>query len=152
MLNKLSKKLLFKLTQKGGYFFVKSGAQCLKLLLNAFKIKLRINPKNTVSFESQVEKYQLSHADLIKKETIFLRDSLIYLCLGVAVFFYGCYFLSSRQWYSCSLCYALTLLLFSLSFRAHFWSYQIKTRQLGASVKSWLCFVLKGDKAKDHVV
>lgn len=152
MLKKLSKKLLFKLTQKGGYFFVKSGGQLIKVLFNTFKIKSDLSNNEKVSFESQVKKYKLSSEDLIKKESMFVRHSIIYLILGVLIFFYGCYFLSQSQLYSCSLCWSLSLLLFSLAFRAHFWFYQIKTRQLGANIKDWTMFVLKGEDGTKNIL
>lgn len=144
MLSKLGRKILFKLTSRGGYFFIKSGGAFIQRLLNLFLLKYPDEKEKNFSFEKQMKKYQLSEDDLQKRHHVLIQHSLFYLILGLFAFSYGCYFLSYRVWYPFSLCWAVSLLLFTLSFRAHFWSYQIKIKKLGCRFSEWALFVLKG--------
>lgn len=144
MLSKLGKKILFKLTRRGGYFFIKSGGAFIQRLLTLFLPRFSEKKEKDLSFEKQIKKYQLSKDDIQKRHHILMQHSFFYLILGLFVFFYGCYFLSRQVWYPLSLCWAVSLLLFTLSFRAHFWAYQIKIKKLGCRFSEWFLFVLKG--------
>ena len=144
MLKKIIKKVFFKLTRKGGYFFVKRGGLFIKDLITKFYEIPKKKSQESINFVNAVKKYQLTQSMLDKKRESLVKYSIFYLGCGVLIFFYGCYFLSQMMWYSLCLCWVISVLLFSLAFRAHFWSYQIREKKLGCSVRTWALSLLKG--------
>lgn len=101
--------------------------------------------EEVLDFDEAMRRQGITEADLQLKRQRLLVECCFYLVLAMLVFFYGCYMLTHRHWYVFLASGAITVMLFTFAFRAHFWLFQIKTRTLGRSYQDWLSYVLRGE-------
>lgn len=97
-------------------------------------------------FADVIAQLGLTEADLEAKCQQFIRQSLFFVVLGLAAFFYMCYMIIVSNYYVAMVSFLISILIFSYAFRSHFWAYQIKQRRLGCTFKQWWRSVLTGDK------
>jgi len=98
------------------------------------------------NFEMAVKQMNLSEADLKSREVSLKRLSLLMGFLALLVFLYSFYHLFYGSLQAAFLCYSVTLIAVALSFRYHFWYFQIRERKLGCTFKEWFHQGLLGQK------
>jgi intracellular multiplication protein IcmV len=99
------------------------------------------------TFEEALKRLNISEHDLDLKQKALFRLSILMLCIGLAVFFYALFKLWYEQWFALFLCSIVIALSLSLSFRYHFWHFQIKHRKLGCTFEDWYRKTLLGEKS-----
>ncbi len=114
------------------------------MLKRMFVIKKGPNNKSE-SFAKIVNKFDLDETMLEAKAKGLLRTSYALLAMSVLILIYGLY-----QFCFGSLIGALIAMVevgigLVLSFRYHFWQFQIKQRKLGCTVKHWFNDTFKGE-------
>lgn len=89
------------------------------------------------SFETEKSRLNLTDDELSAKQRSLFRLSILMLCVAVIVFFYALYqFLYGTILGAIPSCTIFGVAL-ALSFRYHFWYYQIKERKLGCTFEDW---------------
>lgn len=107
---------------------------------NLFQVE---QPERTETFEQAMERLKLTEDQVQFGATNFRIYALIFLLLGLLVFFYTFYILFKyKAFYSWLLGMATAALFFSQAFKYDFWSLQMRQRKLGITGKEWLDFVL----------
>lgn len=98
------------------------------------------------TFEEAMKRLNLTEADLIARQKEFKRLIIIFSVLGFAVLGYTFYLIWDRAFWGGMASFGLTVLIFSYSFRYHFWLFQIRQRKLGCTLREWLDSGFMGDK------
>jgi len=99
-----------------------------------------------VEFDNAVKQMNLSDKDLKSREVALKRLSMLMAFLALLVFLYSFYHLFYGSIQAAMLCYSVTLIAVALSFRYHFWYFQIKERKLGCKFSEWFREGLLGRK------
>ena len=106
-------------------------------------------PKKKVegeSFEEAKSRMNLSDDELLIRQRSLFHLSLLMVAICIALGAYAIYHL----FYGSISAFFLTLSILCVSavmaFRYHFWSFQIKEKKLGCSVREWFKFGLLGEK------
>ena len=128
-------KKIFKLKAWSDWDRTMDGVSYLSFLTKRFTIAPTAKIKE--SFEEAVIRLNLAETDLLQQKKTFMRTALIMLASAVLLFFYTIFQLLYGSWHSAALSLIITALACVLAFRYHFWFYQITTRTLGCSTKSW---------------
>lgn len=102
-------------------------------------------PVRKETFTEAKARLHLTEKDIEEREKFCFRLSILYFFVGLIFLAYTIY-LISRLNIGFILGFLVTGLLFAFAFQQHFWYFQIKTRQLGATVKDWRNFLLRGSK------
>lgn len=113
------------------FFFI----YILQTIGNFFSSSAKPIPQD--SFNTVIERYHLSDAQLIIKENAFYRIAICMSVLGFLVFCYTVYMLIFGTWRAVMLSTVVALLAWVLAFRYHFWYYQVKERKLGVTFREW---------------
>lgn len=100
----------------------------------------------TESFNAAQEKLKLTDADLLARQKALLRLSIFMPVLALFIFFYSVYHLYCGGYLAGLLSLVVMMISLTLAFRYHFWYYQIKSRQLGCSLREWFRNGLLGKK------
>jgi len=98
------------------------------------------------TFEEAMARLKLTEADLIARQKEFKRLILIFSFIGLILLGYTFYLLMDGSFRGAIASFALTLLIFSYSFRYHFWLFQIRQRKLGCTLREWLDSGFMGGK------
>lgn len=98
----------------------------------------------TESFAAAKARLNLTDADLLSRQQGLLRLSIIMSVFAVLFFAYGIYNVITGGILGSILSIVVMLIAWVLAFRYHFWYFQIKTRQLGCSVREWFQWVRNG--------
>lgn len=135
---------IFKIRQWSDWDRIRAGGAAM---VDAAQKLFVLSPmKGTESFTEAQRKMKLTDADLAARAQALWTWSLFMFILGVLLFGYTFYHLFFGSIPASILTLSLTMLSFSLSFRYHFWYFQIKARKLGCSFQDWYQYVLKGKK------
>lgn len=97
-----------------------------------------IEPNRTETFEQAISRLGLTEKDINSREKIFLAFCLFWGLIAVGAFIYAWWLFLNDGFKGGLLALALAFLAVSLSFRYHFWYFQVKNRLLGANFKLWL--------------
>lgn len=95
-------------------------------------------PKNRETFEEAYRRMGLTEATLHERKTTFLRFARFFVLCAAITFAYTIFLCMQHSWHAVFLSLVITLFLFSMSFRYHFWWYQMTSRKLGCSLTEWL--------------
>lgn len=99
------------------------------------------------SLEEAMQRLGLTEADIANKTKEFKLQALLYGVFCVVTQAYFIYLLMQENaWRGLIICGGIFILVLSLFFRAHFWLYQLKVRQLGCSLREWFHKGLLGKK------
>lgn len=124
---------------------------------NAFRrlfmmgVEAQIKPQNTAtpnlteSFNTAKKSLNLSEADLLARQKALLRLSIFMITLALLIFCYSLYHFVQGTYRAALLSLVMMMIAVALSFRYHFWYYQIKSRKLGCSIKEWFRKGLLGE-------
>ncbi len=104
--------------------------------------------KKIESFETAVARLNLSEAELLTRQKGLLRLSITMLCAAFLVFLYTLYNLFYTYYAAVLVGTVVMLLALVMSFRYHFWYFQIKHRKLGCSLREWFTQVILGVKSE----
>ena len=95
------------------------------------------------SFNEAMQRLGLSETDVQNTITAYRRVSYLLLTCGLVVFFYSFFLLFSHHViFGFFLGLATSALFLAQAFKYHFWSFQMKRRELGASFAEWKRSVL----------
>ncbi len=89
------------------------------------------------AFDEQVKRWNLTEEELANRQKGLYRLSLTMLAFASLMIIYIVYQLFFGGILAVLFSLMLLCLSLALSFRYHFWYYQIKTRKLGSSVQDW---------------
>lgn len=89
------------------------------------------------SFKEALARLNLSEADLQLRHKEFMHLFLVYGAIGLAIVAYSFYLFYSLNFIGGLLAIVVASLAFAMSFRFHFWMFQIKHKKLGCSVREW---------------
>ena len=98
----------------------------------------KTNPALTESFDSAQKELNLSDTDLIERQKALYRLSLLMATLAFFILIYAGYHFIFGTFLAAILSLIVMMIALALSFRYHFWYYQIKNRKLGCSLDEWL--------------
>jgi len=98
------------------------------------------------SFEEAMVRLKLTEADLVQRQKEFQRLVIILTIVGFGVLGYTFYLFWVGSLTGGIASLALTVLVFSYSFRYHFWLFQIRQRKLGCTLREWLDSGFMGGK------
>jgi intracellular multiplication protein IcmV len=117
-------------------------------VVNGLVRLLRLQPKPaSQSFDVVLKELKLAPEDLKNKQRALLRLCVFMLALASAAFAYALYLLLFGAFKAAFVCVAIILLALVLSFRYHFWYFQIKERKLGCTIREWFEIGLLGKKS-----
>ncbi len=101
---------------------------------------------NTETFSEAQTRLSLSDEALARRGTALFRLSILLGTIGFLLFFYAVFQLFYGSFHGFLLTLSLTGLAFVIAFRYHFWSFQIKERKLGCSLREWYQYGVRGEK------
>lgn len=102
--------------------------------------------KLDVSFEQAVQEFNLTDKDLLIKQKALLRLSIVMLSIAVLIFVYAVYHLFFGGFKATIVSLAVMMIALALSFRYHFWYFQIKHQKLGCNFMQWFRQGILGEK------
>ena len=116
-------------------------------LFNAFK-KFFVPQRNQTgeTFEAAKKRLKLTDNDLLSRQKGLLRLSILMMCLSVLVFGYSVYLFTRGGYQGGIVGLVVMLIALVLTFRYHFWYFQIKERKLGCTIQEWFNHGLRGGK------
>ena len=129
-----------------GYDQLKASAKSISTSMKDLFVPKKSDKKET--FEEAMQRLNLTEADLIARQKEFKRLIIIFSILGFIVLGYTFYLIWDRAFWGGLASFGLTVLVFSYSFRYHFWLFQIRQRKLGCTLREWLDsgFMMGGKK------
>lgn len=98
------------------------------------------------SFKEAATKLKLTDADLTIKQNALWRLSIIMVAAAALILMYTGYQLFYGTYKAAIVSFVVMLIALVLAFRYHFWSFQIRERKLGCTVKEWYRQGLLGEK------
>lgn len=97
-----------------------------------------VKSERTETFEESMARLKLTEEDLKARQKEFKRLIILLSIIGFAVLGYTFYLFMTGSFAGGIASFALTILIFSYSFRYHFWLFQIRRRKLGCTLREWL--------------
>lgn len=98
------------------------------------------------TFAAAQARLGLSEEALVSREKALHRMAVLLFSIAVLLFFYAIFQLIYGSFHGFFLTVALVGLACVIGFRYHFWSFQIKERKLGCSLREWYRYGLRGEK------
>ena len=89
------------------------------------------------TFETSMERLNISEKELKTKEITFARLFAIHLLISLLIFCYCIFLFYQGNWGGGCMTLCLVLYPLALAFRFHFWLFQIRNRKLGCTIKEW---------------
>ena len=105
-------------------------------------------PRTTVdteSFEDAKKRLNLTDEDILVREKGLLRVSVLMVFFAFLLFVYAIYHFIYLQFLGGMLSLVVMFVALVMSFRYHFWYFQMKEKKLGCSIHEWLRYIM-GDK------
>lgn len=97
-------------------------------------------------FEEVVEEYGLTEETLQKRAQSLRKIAIRMLFIACLIFAYTIYLLFTGIFMAFILSLVVTCIALTVSFRYHFWYFQIKQRKLGCTIGEWYRIGIKGEK------
>jgi len=94
--------------------------------------------ERTETFEEALARLKLTEADLMARQKEFKRLVIIFSLMGLIILGYTFYLFMEGSFRGGIASFALSCLVFSYTFRYHFWLFQIRQRKLGCTLREWL--------------
>jgi intracellular multiplication protein IcmV len=105
-----------------------------------------VKAKEIESFDAAMSRLNISEADLLVKQNALLRLSRLMVAIAVLIFAYCGYHLFQGAFRAAIISFIVMLIALVLSFRYHFWYFQIKKRKLGCTLSEWWRQGLMGER------
>jgi intracellular multiplication protein IcmV len=110
----------------------------MRYILDLFKKLFIPQPqKPAESFESAKKRLKLTDEQLLIRQKALFRVSMLMIFLAGLLFFYGVYQILYGGILGVFLSLIVVLIALTLAFRYHFWYFQMKTKKLGCSWRTW---------------
>jgi len=116
-----------------------------RMVKSLFTIGTPYNPEET--FDIAMKRLNISDKDLEIRVRHYKRNYLIFLLFALCMFSYGLYSIWNMRFLAFIVSTGLTCMCLGLSFKYHFWVFQIKNRRLGCSVTEWYYKGLLGQES-----
>lgn len=123
---------------KGATEYLGKGAQKL--------FTLQEKSRDEKPFEEVMKEQGINEAQLLKQTVSLQRLAWLMLLVAFGVFSYAMYLLALGSYHGSVASLVIFFVVLSLSFRYHYWFYQLKNRQLGCSLREWFICGLLGVK------
>lgn len=127
-----------------GYEQIKDSAK--KIGQNAKSLFVPAKAERTETFEEAMLRLNLTEQHLSARQSEFKRLIIILSLTGFTVLAYTIYLFWNSSFRGGIASLGLAILIFSYSFRYHFWLFQIRQRKLGCTLREWLDSGIMGDK------
>lgn len=116
-------------------------------LMNGFK-KMFIPQTGNYgeAFQDAMVRFHITEKELHNKKNALLRLSLLMCGVSICIFGYAIYQMFFGNVKATLVSIVVTFIALALSFRYHFWYFQIKKRKLGCTFHEWYREGLMGDK------
>ena len=98
----------------------------------------------TEELDEVMRKLSLNEKDIAERKKVFFRMTLLMGLISLLVFFYTMYHLLYANYHAVLLGSVVCFLSLALTFRYHFWYFQLRRRKLGCTFKEWLRLGLLG--------
>lgn len=116
-------------------------------LVHVFKSLFVLQRKEGAeSFDEAAVRLTLSEEDLLKRQRALFYLTLFMLFLATLLFAYLIYQVVYGTFAGVLVSFVVMLIACALAFRYHFWFFQIKSKQLGCSVRTWFKEGVLGEK------
>ena len=126
------------------WFNVRAWCDYDRLAQGAFSlrdtIRLLFIPRTTTKkedFANAIEKLQFSEEDIQVRKHAFLRLTLIMSTMTLLIFCYSLYHLYEGHIRTFVMSVILSLIAAMLTFRYHFWYFQLTKKKLGCTLNEW---------------
>ncbi len=103
-------------------------------------------PKNPTTFADAVARLQLTEAEIDEKAQSLFRMAMFFLAFAVGMFAYAMYLFWQSSPHGAFAATGISLVIFAMAFRYHFWFFQVKHRKLGCTFKEWWNSSVDGSK------
>ena len=94
-------------------------------------------PKSKANFQAVLKQYNISEATLKRRQRGFLHLTILSALSLVLMLSYVTYLLIAGSYRGAMVGTGVSGLLLSMTFRYHFWYFQIQQRRLGCSFNEW---------------
>ena len=118
-----------------GWSRLKSSSQAIGS--TAKRLFIPQKPQIKEEFHEAINRLNLSEEDILDRQKSFLKLSIIFVIMGFMILIYAVYLAWSSYIRSAFIALGLTLLVFAIAFRYHFWYFQVKHRRLGCTLREW---------------
>ncbi len=113
--------------------------------------KIQSTPTAREDFSALCLRLGLSEHDVKKRQIFYLQTAIACFVCALLALAYAIIMLTHAHSFPAMLIsFAIGALLAAVSFRYHFWWYQLKSRRLGTSVHDWFHYGLLGKEKKTH--
>jgi intracellular multiplication protein IcmV len=102
--------------------------------------------KQTENLNDAMKRLDLSADDIKNRKSGFLRLSLLMLVLALLILAYTVYLLVGGHFHAAALSGVVCMFSLTMSFRYHFWYFQLCEGKLGCSIREWFRKGLLGAK------
>ena len=100
--------------------------------------------QNIETFDETIARLNMDEDQLLKQKKSLFRLAILMIFLSAFVFIYAMYLIYSGSFHAAGASLVVFLVLLSLSFRYHFWYYQLSVRRLGCGLREWFMYGLLG--------
>jgi intracellular multiplication protein IcmV len=116
-------------------------------IINLFKKMFVPQPKKaSESFKAAQVRLNITDGQLLEQQRALFRMSILMLLIAAGLFWYGVYQVFYGSILGVLLTWSVIAITLTLAARYHFWYFQIKSKKLGCSWKTWLYEGLLGGK------
>jgi len=98
------------------------------------------------SFTEAENRLNLTDKDIVAKKKEFLFLAIVFFITGLGFLSYLVYLIYNSHFLAIPIAAAAFMVCFSLSFRYHFWWFQVNERRLGCTYKEWFLKCILGRK------
>ncbi len=141
---KSSFKAVFNYRKAGGVDNIKQSSSSLRDSLRKFFVPGTGQVKE--SFEGAKSRLSLSNKQIEERKREFLRLAYIMLSVTVGIFFYFIYHVVSGNGLSSVVSFVMIFLGAAVTFRYHFWYFQLCQGKLGCTFKEYFHYAILGKK------
>lgn len=124
----------------------KSFTIALKNAIKFLFVPQEVSTTSIESFDTAVNKLNLTDEELLVKQNSLYRLSLLMLSIAVLIFIYSLYQLFYGSFKAFGVSLVVTSIGLTLAFRYHFWYFQVKHKKLGCTFNEWYRQGLLGEK------
>jgi intracellular multiplication protein IcmV len=110
------------------------GSSVVEMAKGLFSVR---KGQSTQSFDAKTQSMGLDEVTLQQRARDFLRMATFGLIATVAIWSYMIYLLLGQAWHGAIVSLGVSFVVLALSFRYHFWYFQIKQRRLGCTLSDW---------------
>lgn len=98
------------------------------------------------SFDQAIVRLNLTEEQVQHRYKMFFYQLIFWLSFAVIILIYAIYLAGRHSPHGFLACIAISLVVLSQAFRAHFWMFQIKQRRLGCTFREYLNGGILGTK------